>query len=96
MRSTALILRAVPGVVVIRAASILVVPDGHALSGRHSGHALDREGQGKQRDSKKAEAPKQHCRKLYASRFERNPSRGFRRPAHFLQRRHTSYDPLHR
>ena len=68
-----LIIRAVLGVVVIRAASILVVPDGHALRSRHGGHALDREGQGKQRDSKKAEGPKQHYRKLYASRFECSP-----------------------
>ena len=67
-----LIIRAVLGVVVIRAASILVVPDGHALGSRHRRHALDREGQGKQRDSKKPESPKQHCRKLYASRFECN------------------------
>jgi hypothetical protein len=96
MRSMALIIRAVPGVVVIRAASILVVADGHALGSRHSGHALNREGQGQQRDSQKPESSKQHCRKLYASRFEGNPSRGFRRPAHFLRRRHISHETLHR
>ena len=73
MGRMALIIRAVLGVVVIRAAPVLVVPDGHALRGRHGGHALDRKGQGKQRDSKKPERPKQHYRKLYASRFERNP-----------------------
>ena len=38
-------------VVMIRAAAILVVPGGHALGSRHGGHALDRQGQGKQRDS---------------------------------------------
>ena len=73
MGSMVLIIRAVPSVVVIRAASVLVVPDGHTLGSRHSRHALDREGQGKQRDSEKPGSPKQHCRKLYASRFECKP-----------------------
>jgi hypothetical protein len=73
MGCVVLIVRAVLGEAVLRAATILVVPDGHALGSRHSGHTLDREGQGQQRDSKKPESPKQHCRKLYASRFEYNP-----------------------
>jgi hypothetical protein len=70
MGSMVLVIRAVPGVVMVRAASILMVADGHALRGRHRSYALDREGQGKQRDGKEPESPKQHCRKLYASRFE--------------------------
>ena len=41
MGSMVLIIRTVFGVVVIRAAAILVVPDGHTLGSRHRGHALE-------------------------------------------------------
>ena len=67
MGRVVLVIRTVLGVVVVRAAAILVVPDSHALGSRHRGHALDRQGQGKQRDSKKPGDPGQHRRKLYAS-----------------------------
>ena len=81
MGSMVRIIRAVLGMIVIRTAAILVVPDRHALCSRHRRHALNREGQGKQRDSEKADDPMQHCRKLYASRLEPNPFGGFRHPA---------------
>lgn len=61
------------GMVVIRAAATLVVSGSHALGSGHGSHALDREGQGEQRDSKNSENPKRHCRGLYASRFECKP-----------------------
>src|SRR5688572_21840647 len=96
MGSMVLIISAMLSVVVIGAATILVVPEGHALGSRHGRNALDREGQGEQRDSKNPDTLKQHRRKLYASRFECRPPPGFRRPAHFLPRRHNSHETLHR
>jgi hypothetical protein len=74
--------RAIVRVRVVLAAGILVMPDCHALSCSNSGHPLDRYGHGKQQDSKNAEKNFTHRRALYASCFERYPSRGFPREGH--------------
>lgn len=63
--------------VILLAPAILVVPDGHALRGRHSGHALDRNGQGQQGHGKNAEKVSRHRWKLYASLFEGDSRRKF-------------------
>jgi hypothetical protein len=49
----------------ILAAGIFVMAECHALTGYDRRHALDRNGQSQQQDSKKSEESSRHCRALY-------------------------------
>ena len=80
--------RAVRGMPVVPLArAILVMPECHALPRDDGRHTLDRNGEGQQRDSEKADKGSRHRSALYASCFEPHPRRRFRHPAHFLRRR---------
>lgn len=50
--------------VILLARAVLMMPSGHALPRRDSSHALDRDSQGQQKRSKKAEKPFRHRRAL--------------------------------
>lgn len=87
MGSLAVTIRAILRMGVVLTAAIFMMSERHALPRDDSRHALDRNGQGQQRDSEKAEKGSRHRSALYANCFEPRPRRRFPHPAHFLRRR---------
>jgi hypothetical protein len=69
----------------VLARDILVVSEGHALPRHHRCHALHRNRNRQQGDSKKSEVRLTHPRPLYPSRFEPEAPSRFQVPAPFLR-----------
>ena len=79
------VVMAIAGIVIVvrPGRAILVVTKCHALLRRDRGHALDRDGEGQQKERKNSEQSFRHRRAFYVNCLERGPPRGFPRTAHF-------------
>ena len=94
MRGVVMAVDAVLIVVRLRGA-ILVMAECHALPCRDRRHALDRDGEGQQKDRKKSEESVRHRHAFYVNCLERGPPRRFPRTAHLLRAMPIFRDTLH-
>ena len=80
------VVMAVDGVLILvrLRGAILMMAECHALPCRDRRHALDRDGEGQQKDRKKSEESFRHRHAFYVNCLERGPPRRFPRTAHFL------------